>query len=596
MTPYLFPEFAAPQGLPTMFKLIASVVVVGGIAIGGLYVYPGLDGSRDGLPTIFAGEEGDSGALTYTVQPEDLLITVTEDGNVESGNNVEVKCMVKGGSTILWIVEDGSMVNEGDEIVKLDASQIEDNLNNQKITYERALATKIQAEENYAASVISVREYEEGTFIKELQVAEANIRIALENLRSAENVLQHTKKMARKGFVNSLQREADEFAVQRAQLELESMETTRKVLVEFTKEKTLKDLIATREANAAQMRSEAAAVELEESRLERLEKQLADCVITAPISGMVVYAADEKRQQPLVEEGAGVREGQVLINFPDIENMQVNVKIHESRVRQVTPGLRVRIQIEDKELLGHVVTVANQPEPAGWWNANLKEYSTTIAIDEGAEDLKPGMTAAVDILVAERTDVTAVPVSAVVEQAGRFFCWVNTSAGPQRRPLVLGVTNDKMIEVVDGVALGDVVLRNPRAVVEDARDDVAQEGEGRDASAFGESKDEDADSKESESDDKPDNKSGKDDKSGSAAAGGSGSGQRKTLLEYDGDGDGKVTEAELPDEYKKWFSHVDKNSDGFIDQQEADAAAKAAAAAVKASQQQQGGGQAGSSP
>ncbi len=69
-----------------------------------------------------------SGALVFTVQPQRLLITVTEDGNVESANNVDVKCEVAGGSTILWIINDGKLVNKGDEIVRLDRSTIEDQL------------------------------------------------------------------------------------------------------------------------------------------------------------------------------------------------------------------------------------------------------------------------------------------------------------------------------------------------------------------------------------------------------------------------------------------------------------------------------------
>ena len=58
--------------------------------------------------------------------------------------------------------------------------------------------------------------------LDELKLAEADIQIALENVRSAENTLAYTKRMARKGFVSSLQREADEFAVERAKLDLDA--------------------------------------------------------------------------------------------------------------------------------------------------------------------------------------------------------------------------------------------------------------------------------------------------------------------------------------------------------------------------------------
>src|SRR5262245_45287190 len=78
---------------------------------------------------------------THRVGRGDLLVTVTEDGNLESALNVDVKCQVLGGSTILWIVPDGSTVKKGEEIVRLDAATIEDQVNAQKILYEKAQAT-----------------------------------------------------------------------------------------------------------------------------------------------------------------------------------------------------------------------------------------------------------------------------------------------------------------------------------------------------------------------------------------------------------------------------------------------------------------------
>jgi HlyD family secretion protein len=168
--------------------------------------------------------------LTKQVTKGPLLITVTEDGNVESANNVEVRCQVAGGSNILWIIPDGSIAKKGQEIVRLNSATIEDLVNAQKILYERAQATRIEAEKLYSAARISVQEYVEGTYVKELQAAEAAIVIAQENLRSATDSLQHTERMARKGYVTPLQLDAQKFAVDRANLDLGTAETTKRVL------------------------------------------------------------------------------------------------------------------------------------------------------------------------------------------------------------------------------------------------------------------------------------------------------------------------------------------------------------------------------
>ena len=63
--------------------------------------------------------------MTHVVQRGNLSVTVTENGMLESSNNEEIKCMVKGGSTVLWVIETGTFVKPGDELVRLDTSLIE---------------------------------------------------------------------------------------------------------------------------------------------------------------------------------------------------------------------------------------------------------------------------------------------------------------------------------------------------------------------------------------------------------------------------------------------------------------------------------------
>jgi hypothetical protein len=83
--------------------------------------------------------------------------------------------------------------------------------------------------------------------------------------------------------------------------------------------------------------------------------------------------------------------------------------------------------------------------------------------------LKPGMSAQVEILMSDLHDVCTVPVTAVVEQRGRYFAWIKQAAGPERREVTLGVTDDKVIEIKNGLAAGERVITNPRATVAEAR-------------------------------------------------------------------------------------------------------------------------------
>ncbi len=417
---------------------------------------------------------------------------MTEDGNLESASNVEVRCQVAGGGTIIWIIPDGSMVEEGQELVRLDQSVIEDQLNTQKINYEKAVETKIQADEDYAAASIAVKEYDLGTYLKDVQSAESQIKIAMENLRSAENTLSHTERMFRKGFVTALQLDADKFAVERAKLDLDAAQISKKVLQEFTRPKTLKGLQATRDAAEARTRSEQAALNLEKAKLDRLQNQLKFSVIKAPQRGMVIYANENSGRRGLfssqssnIEEGAIVRERQTLIRLPDLTKMQVKVTVHESKVDLIRPGMPARITVQDRQWVGKVMSVANQPEPSSFFAASIKEYATTVSIEGDTAGLKPGMTAEVEILVSDLRNVLTVPVSAVVEKDGKFFAWVKDKTGLHRRPLLLGQTNDKLIQVADGLKEKDEVILNPRAVVAEAQEGTPVSVEAEKVDRFG---------------------------------------------------------------------------------------------------------------
>ena len=516
---------------------------------------------------------------TYTVVRKNFLVKVIEDGNMESARNIDVKCQVAGGSSILSIVDDGSYVEKGAEIIKLDSSQLEDQINQQKNTFEKARAAQIQAEKDYEVAQISVKEYLEGTFEQALQDAETVITIAEENLRSAKNSLEFSQKMFRKGYLSKLELESQQFSVKRADLELASANTAKSVLVDFTKAKTLEDLNSKVATSKAKMDSENAAFALEESRLKRLEAQLVNCVVKAPQSGMVVYANEQGgrfggSQAPQIAEGAAVREQQTLVRLPDLTQMQVKVLVHESKVEQLRIGQRAFISVLDKEYQGEVVNIANQPEPSNFFSAGTKEYATIVKVEGTHEGLKPGMTAEVEILITEVKDALTVPVAAVVEANGELLCWVKKGGDYERRVLEVGWSNDEFVEVKSGIQQGDVVLKNPKRFAEKEIESKSDE-QAESTDKFGDT----SKAPKVESGKAGDGKTGNGDAKtgppdGGAGGEGSSGGQRPSIMESDADGDGKVSKEEAPERMKSFFDFIDTNKDGFIDKAEADEAAK----------------------
>ncbi len=363
---------------------------------------------------------GRDGMETQRVERGHLMVSISSEGNLASANNAELKCQVAGGARIISIVPDGTQVTAGMELVQLDRSSFDQALDAEKILYERAVATQIQAEQDYQAAEIAVREYLEGSYHKDLQAAQEQIVVAQQNLDTDKNVVSHTERMYRKGFVTALQLEADRFSVEHGQLDLDAAILAKKVLEEFTRPKTVKQLESVRDAADARRHAELASVNLEKTKLERIQQQLKFCVIKAPQRGMVVYANDPDRRSssdaPQIDEGAMIRERQTIIRLPDLNNMQVETTVHESRVPHIRPGMPAHIEILDRTWKGHVKSIASRPAPPPRYSTPTKNYSVYISIEGDLSGLRPGMTAQVEILLADLHDVCTVPVTAVVQQ------------------------------------------------------------------------------------------------------------------------------------------------------------------------------------
>ena len=425
--------------------------------------------------------------LTHPISRGDLVVSVTEQGTLESSSNTEIKCRVKGGSTVLWVIETGSEVQPGDELVRLDTSTIEETINQQEIAYQKALGTLATSRTAVSIATIMINEYENGTFRAELKTLQKDQAIAQANLRSARNLLGHTQKMYRKGYSSALDVESHQFLVEQAQLELEVKQTEIDVLENYTKARQLEELKSTKQAAEALLASDQAALELEERRLNKAKEQRELCVIKAPSSGIVIHpSAQQWRDQPDIVEGATVREDQILLLIPDLGKMQVKVGVHEAKIDRVKKDMKAKLHLLDTVQDGTVDTIASVTKPTGWWNGNVVEYDTIVKLaPEHGLSLKPGMTSEVDLIIAEYHDVLTVPVAAVLELADGYACWVETPDGPQRRTLDLGDTNDQFIVVNAGLNAGDEVILNPRDTVEEAREEslkpvAAEEGQSED--------------------------------------------------------------------------------------------------------------------
>jgi len=447
-----------PSRWGPQYYLILCVLTV--ISVGATY-----------LPSVIQSEEIGP-KLTYRVSRGNLIVTVTEQGTLESSNNTEIKCQVRGFSTVTYVIPAGTVVKPGDILVRLDTKVIDEQHSLTKTNTFIAQATLETTKANVARSEITLEAYQEGRFRSDLQQLEKDLAANKRNLRTAQKMHKRSESLFRQGYVTELQVDGNAFTVKQAELELKVKETEIKVLKEFTRAMQLETLNGNLTATKSKLAADQAGLRMEIKRRDRAEQELKDCIIKAKTGGLVIYpSAASWKRTPDITEGASVRKDQVLLLMPDLSKMQVKVGIHESMVERVHAGLKAVVTLPDRTLDAEVSKVATVTKPAGWWTGNVVKYDTVIDLPSDA-GLKPGMSAEVEVILAEHHDVLTVPVAAVVETEEGDFCWVRTADKTSKRRLELGESNDVFILVKAGLNDGEEVILNPTAFIEEAEKDA----------------------------------------------------------------------------------------------------------------------------
>ena len=166
----------------------------------------------------------------------------------------------------------------------------------------------------------------------------------------------------------------------------------------------------------------------------------------------------------MIEEGAVVRNRQVLIKLPDVSSMKLSVKIHESHVAQVHPGQPAFVVLDsmpDERFNGVVTKVAPLPDSQSRWsNPDLKVYATDIRVTDQLPGVKPGVSARAEIIITNLHDVLTVPIQAVTTLKGKQVVFL-AGADPRPVPVGVGLYNTRFIEVTSGLDPGARVLLAP---------------------------------------------------------------------------------------------------------------------------------------
>lgn len=392
----------------------------------------------------------------------------------------------------------------GDIVCRLDASELElkeknyeirvnDYLANfekskQDVEIRRALneSKNSRAKLNAELAQLDLEQYLEGTYPQQIEKLQGQIQQSREDLKRAEESYQFTQRVATKGYKSEDEVEKSRLKVLKLQHSVNDQQKSLDVLEDFNHHRDLLELSEKaenlkREEKRIRLMGEAAMAQyrmilasrervynIYKERLNNIRKQVAACTIVAPQAGQVIYATEGRRTPEPTAVGQKVRERQDLIHLPDLSDMKVDARIHESLISHIHEGLPALITVDSlpgEVFESRISELSAVPMPGRWPNYDRKEYHATLEIDipeKLSRQLRPGMTANVEILVEQINEpVIQVPMQSIIHAGTRHFLWVATASGPQQREIEVGHSNDETFIVIDGVQPGEQVVVKP---------------------------------------------------------------------------------------------------------------------------------------
>jgi HlyD family secretion protein len=219
---------------------------------------------------------------------------------------------VEGRMVVASAKPDGSQVEIGDVVCEFDSGELRDRLASQALLVSGALAEVRGTTIAREVAELSLREYEEGSFRQQFATTESHIKLTESKLASAEDHMEWSRRMFQKGYASLAEKVSDELALRHARFALEEAQSKKKVLLDYSKAKTIKALTGAIESARARELTAQAVLERERALQKKLADQIGRCKIKAPAAGRLEYAAP-------VGAGAVVQDGQLILRvFTDV--------------------------------------------------------------------------------------------------------------------------------------------------------------------------------------------------------------------------------------------------------------------------------------
>ena len=432
-----------------------------------------------------------------------FAIEIKTMGELDAAKSTSITSLVRGDQgKIIFLVPDGTNVEVGDLLVKLDPTPfegaIQENLEkikeqknkieaieqSLKWELEKAEHDKRSQEFEFKTAALEIQKISEGDGpleIARLQSALLKAQVKLEEVKGYSEDLEALEK---EGFLNVTERKQVEkkvkeeteafenaklqyesyihhvlpLTVQKAQLVLEKMKSQFEEASKAAEYKIQKEQLSLHQAYDD--------LNYYQDLLRLSEEELHKTEMKAPYSGMVVHKEEFRsgqRRKPRV--GDPILKNQPLLDLPDLHSMIVKTKVREIDLHKVRVGTPATIKVDaypDANFTGRVISIGvlalNDLSKMG----EEKYFDLNVAFESSEDHLRPGMTARVTLHSSEVLDGLTIPIYYLYEDVEGPYCYVlDNNLVPLKRYLKTGRSNEQWIEILHGLSEDEGIVLLP---------------------------------------------------------------------------------------------------------------------------------------
>lgn len=373
-------------------KRVILIVVLAIVGVLGLGIASGVNKAKEAIEELAATMQ------TGEVATRSLIKSVGATGTIASIKSKSITASVSGVKVKDVLVEIGDVVKEGQELLYFDSTDIEESLANAKKTLSNSSTVNSINKDNASKKLendlesIDKRIEEAKKQIDESEYAK--VADALYNFKIYFGKLSEVEQAAKKAELEAKQKmlkPAYEAAVEAYEAAVEARESS---IASVEDAYTLSTINLDTTAQKKQV--------------ELYEDQLAECIVKAPINGIVTAVNFDK--------GDSYMQGSPIITIQDCSSYEVAAYIGEYDISDIVKGQKVLIKTDatgDTELEGKVVFVS--PTAAASITGGDVTYLVRISVDTPNDRLRLDMSASLSIIIDQHENALTVPYNAVQE-------------------------------------------------------------------------------------------------------------------------------------------------------------------------------------